>query len=371
MTLLEAAGFDDQNTPADIVAVVQTPNNPWQWNLAEGISTLGPGRFGGKAVYLTFGGFLGGTLNTPLSSAIIGFAVYIPSSSGSFNGGMTMGFYDSTTQTVPIGLGSLGYNDVQFIIRFTNTGHIVIIAGPSPTVPGGMILYDSGPNVFPVNTWMYVEMQPTVDSSAGGATININGANVVTQNALNTEAGLVSHFDSIVFGEEYPNNGARIDDVYISDLNAGPGANPFNAFQGPVRVFTRFPNGAGSAADWTPLSGANYTQVQEHSMDGDTTYNYDLTSTVGDKDLFAADPLPPNSTPLACKVKAAIRQDASGGRAVETLVKSGGTTAAGTSVSCFQSYAYQADVYPLDPNGDIPWTKPSVDASEIGYELTA
>jgi hypothetical protein len=354
MALLEFSGFDDQTNFSDLVAVTQTANNPWQWSINEG-GSLVPGRFGGKALRLGVG--TGGTLSSPLTTGIVGSAVKMPSASR-----LDIIFWDSATQNPSILDASS-----QCTVRLVTTGGLLEIwKGPANS---GVLQYRSGANFFPAEAWFFLAIQPTIGSS-GSMGLEFNGTTLAAISGIDTQAGAATTFDSIAWSGSASSN-PLIDDLYIEDLTTGPGSNPFNTFQGQLRVFTRFPNGAGAAADFTPLSGANYTQVREHAMDGDTSYNVDTTSTVGDKDLFTADPLPAGAVPLACKVKLASRQDGSGGRAIETLLKSGSTIAAGASTTLFQSYTYQGDVYPLDPNGNIDWTKASVDASQIGYELTA
>jgi hypothetical protein len=299
-------------------------------------------------------GAYAGTASSPLSgaTAIVGQGVKLaPGGTGLFV------FYDSATQTPLTGGG--GLNQYQFAIALVPSGHIQIWR------QGVGSFQDLGANLYPAGTYFYFGIRASCDPSGGAVILELNGVTIANLAGLNTRGGSVSRIDSFM----YHSNGTfgpLIDDFYICDVT---GSSPFNGFLGPVRVYTRFPSSAAST-QFTPLTSTNVSQIKETSMDSDTSYNF--SSTVGQSDLFNADSIPSGAPPLACKVTAAARQDSSGSRSLQTLLKTSSTTSGGAGVALSQTYAYQSDIYTQDPDaGPGAWTNSSVNASQIGYSLTA
>ncbi len=361
MALLEIQGFDHQSNATDLIADVATANAPWVWSILTLTGTvLGAGRFTGtKALYLGSTGIFGGKSTTPFSSdtAILGCALRVPNT-----GSALIGFWDSATQNPTSGTMQLS------VLLTGSTGVITIYRGST----SGTLLYTSAGNQFPRNTYFYFEIKAKIHASAGTVDIHIKGSPYLSLTGLNTQAGATSLLDGIFLGG---GGLARVDDLYIADTTAGLGANPFSTFQGQptggLRVFTRFPSAAGAEIDFTPLTGTNTSQVQEHAMDSDVSYNWDA-GTLLDEDLFAADATPVGAAPLACKVQGSYRE--AGSSRMWDLVnklRSGTTQFKGDPVTLFPTYTYQADIYPQNPDGSVAWTKSAVDASQIGYEVVS
>ncbi len=363
MALVEIQGFDHQNNATDLISDVATANAPWVWSVLTLTGTvIGAGRVtGGKALYLGSTGVFGGLKSTAFAgdTAILGCAVRVLNT-----GNVLIGFWDSATQDPTTGT-------MQASIQLEGSSGIIRVYRGSTA---GTLLHATAGNQFPRNTYFYFEVKLLVHASAGTASIQLRGTPYLSLTGLNTQAGATSRLDGIFLGG---GGFARVDDLYIADTTTGPGANPFNDFQGTptfrggLRVFTRFPSANGVEIDFTPLSGTNTSQVQEHAMDSDTTYNWDV-GTILDQDLFDADATPVAVTPLACKVQGSYRE-AGTGRLWNLVnkLRSGTTQFQGDPVTLFPAYTYQADIYPQNPDGNVSWDKTAVDASQIGYEIVS
>ncbi len=362
MALVEIQGFDHQNNATDLIADVATANAPWVWSILTLAGTvLVPGRVtGGKALALGATGIFGGTKSSAFAgdTAVVGYAVRVPST-----GNVLIGFWDSVAQDPTAGTMQLS------VLLTGSTGVITIYRGST----SGVLLHTTAGNQFPRNRYFYLELKPTI-GAAGGIDIQIKGSPYLSLSGINTQAGATSRLDGIFFGG---GGSGRVDDLYIEDTTAGPGANPCNdflgtpSFPGGLIVNTPFAIADGAEIDFTPLAGTNTSQVQEHAMDSDTTYNWDI-GTLLDQDLFDHTALPVGAVPLAVKVQGSYREAGTGRLwSIVNKLRSGVTEFQGDPVIMFPTYTYQADIYPQNPAGSVAWDKASVDASEIGYQIVS
>lgn len=285
------------------------------------------------------------------ASAFIGFALQLPT-----NSGLTIQFLDST-----VGLGgqtqcSVYFDQVNYAIKFFlgNTA--------------GTVLGISANNVWTAKVWNFIEIWPIIDNSSGSITVRVNGVTVASVSGVDTQSSGNAWWDVVNFGN--PNTGATavIDDLYYADTTTGPGSYPCNNFLGDVRVATLFPT-ANSGVNFTPKSGTNYSQINEHAMDGDTTYN--SSANVNDKDLFTFDPLENTVSKIyGIQLTSAWRKDDGGMRVIDQVVKTGGTEYLGSDHSVPDNfYAYFTDPWILNPNTSVNWTLTDVNNILAGYKL--
>ena len=119
---------------------------------------------------------------------------------------------------------------------------------------------------------------------------------------------------------------------------------------------------------WTPLAGQNFERIDDASVDSDASYN--ATNTVGAKDLFNFTDITVNPDTIhAVGIVYAARKEDSGTRTVQSYMESGATPAEGFKQNMTTDYIWTRDIFNLDPNGDVPWTKARVNALKIGYRL--
>lgn len=308
------------------------------------------GRFGGGALYPgnVAGAFTYGILTTPINETLIGFATFLRSGWGI---GYVLKDYHANEPQITVVFGTVSGNQVIQLYRAST------------------LIYTSG-SIFNLDTWFYAEVRTTLDPSDGILVVNIDGVNKVNLTGLNTQGGSHNYWDSLALASI--SNREPIDDLYLEDNVVGPGPRPFNDFQGPVRVFTKYPIRTVST-QFTPLSSTNISQVDDPQMDSNTTYNYSPKGGVDNTDLFVGTRLPYGSMPLAVRVQSAFKQDDTGIRSMANVMKSGSVTSVGTDSVVNQSYIYHTmgdDMYPYNPDGSVNWTKASVDATNFGYKMT-
>jgi len=359
MSLIAIDGFDHQNSQTDLIANF----GPFAWR---GVSNVTPSADGsglggtGKSLQLSSGGHMEGVYTNPLSSGFVGIQVYAPAAPE-----FDVWFWNSVTQSGP------DRPQIQVYVRLmTANGQIQIWRGEA-SQGGAALIGQTGNNFFPNNAAFELEVGITIAPGTGGRVeVRVNTVSYAVS-GVNTSMDGNSVFDSIRLGGAnfYSNSGGIIDHFYTCDTATGPGTNPFNTFQGICQVYTLFGASAGASTGWTPNAGTNVSQIQEHAMDSDTTFN--STQTVNALDLFNVSPLPTTAAPLAVQVTGCFRQDTGGTRVVQNVLTSGSTTFNGSTEVANTGYAYQRDVLPQDPNGNIAWTRANVNATQIGYRLVS
>jgi hypothetical protein len=212
-------------------------------------------------------------------------------------------------------------------------------------------------------TWYFIEFGATINSSTGSFTVKINGNTEMTATNVNTQNT----------GNASANQGfwtcqsqltCQMDDIYLCDNQGSVN----NTFLGDCRVEGLVPNAAGSNAAWTPLSGSNYTNVNEIPCDYDTTYNF--STTTNQIDSFNHPSLSYiNNTVKGVQLNLYARNDNTGTHTVSSYVKSGSATATAGAANLTQTYLVYSSIYETDPNTSTAWTPSGVNSNQQGYKL--
>src|SRR5262252_1427338 len=218
--------------------------------------------------------------------------------------------------------------------------------------------------------WYSIELKTTIHPTAGNFDLHINGvsrtsgSNVNTRNTANSTANQVG-----VGWPEQVNTGNLLtitfDDFYACDANGTVN----NTFLGDVRIETLYPNAVGATTQFTPTSGTNYGCVNETPMNDDTSYVFG--NTVGNIDTYKISTL--SSVPqsiLATQLNSTARKDSSGNRAVELVLRSGGSNYAGPDNYTSANYATFNRIDETDPATSAPWTPTGLGAVEVGHKLS-
>ena len=199
-------------------------------------------------------------------------------------------------------------------------------------------------------------MKATIADSGGYVEVRINGTTEITYTGDTRNGGNASS-DRITFcGVNNLGIDWWFDDVYM--LNGSGSTN--NDFLGDVRVAALLPSGAGASTQWTPLSGANYTNVDDATPDDDTTYNSDATA--GDKDTFALPSLPSTAaTVYGVQTLTWDRKDDAGSRTLRHVVRESSTDYESADLTVLDAYTYHRAVWETNPNSGSAWTDADID----------
>ncbi len=252
----------------------------------------------------------------------------------------------------------------QCDIHLSGTGQLSVRNGHG-TILGTAV------NTVSLNTWHYIEVKVTVSNTTGSFYLRVNGTQVASGTLLDTQLSPSAYIDVISLGG-YALNGSQVwcfDDFYALNTDGTRNID----FLGPVSVDCIFPNGAGFLSQWTPLSGSNYTQVNEHAVDGDTSYV--SASTNGFQDLYQFEDI--RNTPggiFGIQLNQYVRKEWGGVRTMAHLLRpgtldsgaGGSVTYPGGTVYLSESYSYHSQLYDTNPASGGTWTVSMVNGLQGG-----
>ena len=354
MALFASDGFDMYNGTQSSIGLLAN------WLFLPNTNAPGPvsnycsmtsGRFSGQGLSMAAQS-QGAAVYKPFSTGGVGavsfgFALLLNGSDVSgLSGGTATLFYQGApliaigiTSSLAINVGSVSWSSFFGTISVT----------PSASSPSGTLQYGN---------WQYVEL--CVQGGASGSiTVYVQGVQVCSATGLS----LPTLFDGAGFWTPQPNSPYVVDDMYLA-TTTGP--------LGPLRVSTLRPNGAGASTQWSPLSGANYANVNETLVDGDTSYVQ--TNTVGNSDLYTVNSLPitPASIFGVNVVTFAKTTDANP-RTLYAQIRSGAssTVYTGSAISLSGGYFRYERMLTVDPATASAWTSTNINSAQIGPNLAS
>lgn len=214
-----------------------------------GFSIIASGRFSRRA--LGGWGTLFKTFDAPAPATLQGYmGIYTVAQNG---------FYMGPDNSV----------GTQCCVQLQSDGTLVIRRGG----PGGTAI---GQTTFACNmgSGYYIEFSFLIADSGGWAEVRVNNDVKLTVTGADTQAQTAATWNGC---EWFTYN--EIADLYVNDSSGTLN----NGYRGDTRVDMHLPNAAGDASEWTPYSGANYTNVDE-AQASDTDYN--TSDAVGETDLY-------------------------------------------------------------------------------------
>lgn len=323
-------------------------------NLADVGNTYTVDNSTGDVQYLSSGGrFGGGAIGVEGASDSVSFPVDLPAGDtlilhasifliGSSDNEQLFKFLGGSSSLLTIfGAGNVGIFDV-FDKNFDNQGTFSA----------------------PTDEWIWLELK-ILFSASGFIEIRING-NAVSTITGNFEVSFNPNVTAIQFSSTVTSDTTFIDDLVVLDTSG----TELNDFLGDSRIQTQFPNGDGVNTDWTTTGTSHYTEVNETSHDGDSTYVE--SGTVGDRDTYTFPNLGVTpATIFAVQVSGIVRKtnaNATSLKAVAVSNSTSGTSATDTDVSTTYSKPLGA-IFTKDPNTGSDWTVSGLDNAEFGVEV--
>lgn len=352
MALKYHEGFDYQATADDLNRMAE----PVSWDVddtcgfTEGRNSLGQGLETSAAATVTLG--------EQLATQLIGFAWRL-------DGDCTLTLGDSSADAA------------QLVVSFGADSHNVVVKC------GDTTLYTSANNVWVTGYWYFIEIWPTISSSAGalklrigeGNTLQVSLSGVVTQNTAN------AFWDTVTFDGSASGGDAPIDDLYWCDTLTDDGPLDCTGFLGDCRTVTEFPAGS-DTAEWTPGKDdgifptpapekKNWQQVSERGADGDASFN--STATIGATDLFNYGTVKNTLDAfVAISTVVTVKRNGNASAEVQSLIKSGDTISYGAAHQPADAgYVSYADMFLTDPATGATPTLSAFNALKAGYMLKA
>lgn len=310
-----------------------------------------------------------------------------PSSTRARTGSLSLQFNDftrsfaATLSTVGVGCALWfdnmpGTDVIDFFIFKDNSGNVLCRFGLSNSQE--LVLYRansveigrSSAGQITASGWYHYECKFTPNGATSSIELRINEVTVYSNNSF--PIGSTGGPGSTATSTASVGFKSGVSFSYVDDLYAWDGSGSYNNdFLGDKRVATMFPDGDTTEADWTPNSGSTgYTQIDETSPDGDTTYV--TSSTAGDISEFNFAAMPTGAIGInAVQIYTAAKKTDTGTCDVRTDIVSGAFSTAGPTQTCTTAYVYKENIFETDPNTGALWTKAGVDAAKIRIEREA
>jgi hypothetical protein len=210
------------------------------------------------------------------------------------------------------------------------------------------------------NTWHFIEIELILSDAAGRATMWLDGELIQEFTGIDTKGAADPTIGSIA--PALGGNGElayALDDMYLlTGVAAAVG-------ESRIEILAATAN---DTVEFDPSAGTNWSNISDLPPDADSSYN--SSNTVGAVDLFTMGDIISNPTGItAIEIISASRKDDAGTRTMRNVIKSGAVTANGEDQNLVVDYRWNRDVFNLNPDGDVPWTKAAINALSVGYEL--
>ena len=233
---------------------------------------------------------------------------------------------------------------------------------------GGATVADSAPGVILADTWAFIEIQIKRSSGSGTGEIFVNGVSILS-GAGDFNRGSFGEECIIIgtFGTSSPIT------ILVDDFYANMNDSAFPNVLGDCRIETLLPNADTAQADWTPLSGSGFSNIDDAlSTNGDGDTSYVSETTLNNKSEFDMENLS-NSPTEVFAVSVASRASKTDAGSIEyTHYIDNGVEEYGTPMNPSESaYTLKKDIFEEQPGSPSQWDEDSINNLKTGLEITA
>lgn len=224
-------------------------------------------------------------------------------------------------------------------------------------VPGGTgtVIGSSAPNLLTVGTWFWLEAKLITGTGTASIEVRLNGDTILTITGL-TVGQVTGYGIGKPSHSGYTISNVKFDDWIVGDTD----------FFGERRCVTTFPDADTVEADWTPSSGSSGFAMIDETTPSDA--DYIEAANPGDISEFekASIGIGTNDVAGVVVIARALKTDA-GANSFRIGVHSGAFVQNSDEKLPNTTVAYFSEIFPLDPNGDIPWTRNAIDNANIRF----
>ncbi len=280
---------------------------------------------------------------------------------------------DSAVQFAPTS-GLVNYNlpDAGANTVMSSTATIRFQQLPCP-ISGqltNLVLYTGGTGTGNTNMALYADRggQPgelLATATAKGSVVNGTNTYAVTggPTLVGGQTYWVALHEDHIFNVRQAAGNQPFGRNYVRTWASGFPSDMFDVRTTPHTTAYRFGMEVTASANW---------EVASDIAPGTTPNPYNLELTIGEQDLFTVPSL--GYTPqeiFGVTVKLISRRNGANARSAATVINTGSTDYAGSSVSLGATYTNIQTVYDVNPNTSAVWTITELDALLIGYKVAA
>lgn len=252
-------------------------------------------------------------------------------------------------------------NTTRYALMYFNSNRTITLARIS-----NAFLYTTPQ--FPIDGWVYVEMEVFLNATTGIIRLYLDGHKVYEGTGLNT-LGSGSALEFIRFVNAVWRQPIDIDDFYLADYTGDTTPTPL----GPCRITTFQPTSVDTNTGWTAAGGAaDLVDAVDGTFPAEDT-EYAEASNVNDILLMASTGVVPTGVGDVRAVAVNARHSKTDGatRALSHVLKSGGTEYTATpDVGLTGSVTASQRVWALDPATAAAWTAANAEAAAFGVKIT-
>jgi len=290
---------------------------------------------------------------------------YLPLGADNSSGGVAFAFYMSAWPSSDRELMSLMDGLTKQVVLCISTVGVLYVKGGAGTNLGNIA-------TLPRSAWIHLELTTTISTTVGTVTVRVNGINLLSLTSKNTQASGAAQFNAI--GLMQGSSGGGGTDNRFDDLVVYSGT----TFVGDLRVQYLAPSNAGIRTNFTPLSGANWSNVDD-ATPNDNDYN--SSNVVGATDLFAMSDIIGNGVVHGVQTVLRHKKDDAGSRTVQPVfyradVDDGGTPPSttprwyrGTKAPVYDSFVPSTQILATSPLSGLSWTRDEINALQYGYAV--
>lgn len=305
--------------------------------------------------YATNGAIL---IVSPGSSALVAACATLPNSN-SFTATTPIMDFRSALSTVQLVL-CLNPSIGKLEVRRTNT-------------TGTLLGTSSGHALLTAGSWFHVQMKASLNASAGGSVeVRLNGVTVLSLTGQTTSS-VTQNVTHVGWGQNFTSAfySWLTDDIYVCDTvdATATQGQPNNDFLGDLRVAALLPSAAGDTTQWTPSTGANYTDVDE--IPANTT-DYVSDSVTGHRDLYnLADPAGTIGSVYGVRACYYATKTDAGAATLKPVIKENTVVTVGAAQGL--SYGSWTGVHSaawfVRPSDSAAWTSADLTALQVGMDV--
>lgn len=223
-------------------------------------------------------------------------------------------------------------------------------------------------NLFTLNNYSWIEVR--VDRNVGGVVntgkveVRVQGVTVLIVNGIN----LPNQF--AYFGISKQGGGGGTTQTYIDDWIVWDTTTAQNNdFMGDRRLWVSYPNANDALQDFVPTAAPAWDCLN-NSPPIDTTYIEGAAS--GNISEFGKSAIGINSNDVAAIVVwGRLAKSDAGAASAKLGLTSGAVTLNSADINPGTTFAFSQVSFPLDPNGNVPWTRASADAAQARITRSA